>query len=178
MPAKKAPDKSLDAVTLLEHDHREVKSLFKEFEKATQLESRLDLAQHIGQKLSVHAQVEELKFYPAIKAIPEVADMVAESLEEHRQVKELIAELKGMQPSDKTFEPKMKVLMEDVEHHVKEEEKEMFPKVRKGLGKEKLSELGHEMNQLMQTAKGGTASGPERITEPVRDPARTGKTNA
>ena len=68
MPAKKAPDKSLDAVTLLEHDHREVKSLFKEFEKATQLESRLDLAQHIGQKLSVHAQVEELKFYPAIKS--------------------------------------------------------------------------------------------------------------
>lgn len=173
MAARQASDESLDAVTLLEHDHQEVRSLFREFEKAQKPEFKSELARHIGEILSVHARAEEQQFYPAVKSIPGLTDMVLEGLEEHRQVKELIAELDGMKPSDATFEPKMKVLMEDVDHHVDEEEKTMFPKVRQALGKAELQDLGQSMRQLMHASKGAASAVSERTTEPVLDVSRT-----
>jgi len=178
MPAEKAPRTSLDAVALLERDHDQLKLLFKEFEKAKQPQFKLELARHICEKLGLHAEVEEQTFYPAIKAIPKMRDIVLESLEEHRQIKALIAEVAGMEPSDLTFAPKMKVLGEDFGRHVQDEESEMLPRVRNGLGKKKLLELAHEMKLLTHTLKGGAATGPERITEPVRESRTTGKQKA
>jgi hemerythrin superfamily protein len=137
----------VDAISLLESDHRTVKALFKKFEAAKDATAQRDLAKQIGHELTVHATIEEARFYPAVKPIKGVDDMVLESLEEHRQIKELIAELTGLPPSDETFEPRMKVLIEDVEHHVEEEETDMFPKVRKALSKKELDDLGQALQE-------------------------------
>lgn len=149
MPAGKAPDTALDAVALLDRDHTELKRLFSEFEKARQPEFKLELAQHICKKLAVHAQVEEQTFYPAIQAIPEFGDMVLESLQEHRQLKALIAALTGMETANVTFGPRMKVLGEEFGRHVQDEDERMLPRVRKSLSEAVLIELGHRMNRLM-----------------------------
>src|SRR6185437_3975630 len=103
-------------------------------------------------------------------------DMVLESLEEHRQVKELVAKLKAMEPSQSRYEPDMKVLKEDVEHHVQEEEKDMFPKVKKALDKARLEQLGQMMKQRKMAMKKeleGEMMPPERrVQEEVTDPTR------
>src|SRR5437764_123178 len=92
----KSTSKQMDAIELLKHDHDEVRAMFKQFEKAKEPSKQYDIAQKVCLELTIHAYIEETTFYPEIKSIPEMEDMVMESLEEHRQAKELIAKIQPM----------------------------------------------------------------------------------
>ncbi|HET9795831.1 MAG TPA: hemerythrin domain-containing protein [Thermoanaerobaculia bacterium] len=139
----------MDATKLLKQDHDEVRALFKEYEKAGDraVAKKEKLAAQICEALTVHAEIEEEIFYPAVKAArsEEVKDEVREAVEEHKIVKTLVAEIGKMKPSDEQFDAKMTVLKESVEHHASEEEEEMFKQARKNLSKDRLEELGEEM---------------------------------
>jgi hemerythrin superfamily protein len=139
-------DQSQDAIALLVADHREVQAMFKQFEelgdraKAT----KKKLADQICSALELHTQIEEELFYPAVRGVSrDLADLVDESLVEHASAKELIVQLEEMDPEDDLYDAKVKVLGEQIEHHVGEEEEAMFPKVRKL--KLDLVALGQEM---------------------------------
>jgi hemerythrin superfamily protein len=134
----------MSAIDMLEADHREVEDLFEEFESAKGAAEKREVFEEIADKLAVHAAIEERHFYPAAKS-KETEDLLLESSEEHLSVKRLIADLLALDAKDETFEAKVKVLKEQVEHHVEEEEGELFPKVQKLLGKEVLEALEQEM---------------------------------
>lgn len=126
-------DSPRDAVTLLKRDHRMVEALFDEFENAEE-EEQASIAQRVCQLLTVHAQVEEELLYPAAKEAledEEDAELVSEAEVEHGSAKELIAKIEGMTSEDERFKATVKVLGEYIKHHVKEEESELFPKLRK-----------------------------------------------
>lgn len=142
----------MDAITLLKQDHKTVEQLFKSFEKAGDraIATRRRLVEQMIRELSIHASIEELVFYPAVKGISgDLQDHVLESLEEHHVLKWLCSEIDGLDPEDERFCPKVTVLVENVRHHVKEEEQEFFPLVREALGRKVLGELG----ELLETAK-------------------------
>jgi hemerythrin superfamily protein len=145
----------VDAIVLLKDDHKTVEKLFKQFEKAGDgaVKTKRDLVDRIIEELSVHAYIEEQIFYPvAREAVPETEDHVLESLEEHHIVKWVLEELRGMDPEDERFDAKVTVLMENVRHHVEEEEQDWFPAVRKGLGRKRLQELGEQMEKARAEA--------------------------
>jgi hemerythrin superfamily protein len=134
-----------DAIVLLKNDHKEVERLFKQFEKAGEKAhvTKRKLVDQMIEALSVHAAMEEQHFYPAVRAQhPDIEDDVLEGLEEHHIVKWTLDELKDMDPQHERFVAKVTVLMESVRHHVEEEEGEMFPAVRKKMGRKALAELG------------------------------------
>ena len=145
-----------DAIALLTADHREVSDMFAQFDQLGDRAavSKEKLKDKICKALIAHTTIEEEIFYPAVRGkIEEGEDMVDEAVVEHAAAKELIQQLQEMQPDDELYDAKVKVLGEQIEHHVKEEEKEMFPKVRKsGLD---LLALGQEMamrkQELMST---------------------------
>lgn len=116
--------KSQDAIALLKADHREVEELFEKFEKASGADRKQKLAQQICLELSVHAQIEEEIFYPACEGKVE-EDLLKESYVEHDGAKVLIAEIIKGEPSDEFYDAKVKVLQEEIEHHVEEEERRM-----------------------------------------------------
>jgi hemerythrin superfamily protein len=135
-----------DAVALLKTEHAAVKVLF---EKEGQLkkqdgEKKAGLFAQIKAALEVHATIEEEIFYPAVKKArsEHLKDEVREGYEEHKQIKSLLAQISSITPADETYDMKIKVLKEDVEHHVKDEEGEMFPDARRFLGESRLAELG------------------------------------
>src|SRR4051812_42251875 len=136
----------MDAISLLTDQHEEVSKLFKKFEKLGDdaVSERRELFIMIADRLSAHATIEELYFYPAAKS-EKTQDMLVESVEEHLVVKRLIADLLEMEPSDENFVAKMKVLRESVDHHVEEEEGELFPKTKKLLDEDQLLALGVQM---------------------------------
>lgn len=145
----------LDGITLLKNDHRAVEGLFKRFEQAGDRahKTKRKLVDQVIKELSVHAAIEEQVFYPATREYVESAkDDVLESLEEHHIVKWTLSELEGMDPKDERFEAKVTVLMESVRHHVKEEEQDMFPKVRKAMSRSALADLGEQMQRAKATA--------------------------
>jgi len=125
-----------DACDLLDADHRAVKKMFKEYEELTNSRGRtvaqkkMDLARQICHELSVHAQIEEDIFYPALRSAMKDTDLLAEAEVEHQSAKDLIAQIEGMDEADEMFDAKVKVLGEYVDHHVKEERGEIFPKAR------------------------------------------------
>src|SRR5438309_1925906 len=124
----------MDALTLLRNDHRTVERLFKDFEKTGDraVKRKTGLVERIIGELSVHAAIEEQVLYPAArKADPDLDDQVLEALEEHHIVKWTLSELDGMDADDERFDAKVRVLIESVRHHVKEEEGDLFPKLRK-----------------------------------------------
>jgi hemerythrin superfamily protein len=145
-----------DAIALLTADHREVAEMFEQFDqlgdRATA--SKEKLKDKICKALIAHTTIEEEIFYPAVReTIEEGEDMVDEAVVEHAAAKDLIKQLQEMAPDDELYDAKVKVLGEQIDHHVKEEEKEMFPKVKKsGLD---LRALGQEMalrkQELMST---------------------------
>lgn len=142
--------KTNDAVGLLTKDHKDVKTMFEQFEGLTDRSkaSKKKLADQICNALTVHTQLEEKIFYPAVrKAINDEA-MMDEALVEHASAKDLIAQIEGMQADDDLYDAKVKVLSEQIEHHVREEEDEMFPKVRKT--SLDLNALAEEMMALKQ----------------------------
>jgi hemerythrin superfamily protein len=139
---------TMGAIDMLEGQHREVEDLFAEFEEAKDGQKRTVFLQ-IADKLAVHAAIEEKHFYPAAKA-KDTEDLLLESLEEHLAVKRLIADLLNLKEGDETFEAKVTVLKEQVEHHVEEEEQELFPKVEKLLDETTLEALEQEMTATQE----------------------------
>ena len=139
----------MNAIDLLKKQHREVEELFEEFENASEgaKKTRERLCEEISNQLAVHAEIEEKLFYPESKQ-PDTEDLLRESVEEHLAVKRLLRDLVEKGTDDENFEARMKVLKEQVEHHVDEEEKELFPKVRKSCSKEQLEDLGTRMETL------------------------------
>lgn len=145
----------MDAITMLKDDHQAVEKLFKRFEKAGDraYSQKRDIVDRIIEALSVHAAVEEQLFYPVTReTVPDTDDVVLESIEEHHVVKWLLSELETMDPHDERFDAKVTVLIENVRHHVEEEEQEYFPKVREELGRNALSDLGEAMSEARRTA--------------------------
>ncbi len=143
-----------NAVTLLTQDHREVKKLFREFQKLTKKkdeadpEQKRELVQQACRALTVHARLEEELFYPAVRDAIDDDDTMDEAEVEHTAAKQLIAELQSAQPGDPLYDAKFTVLGEYVNHHVEEEEKQMFPKVKK-------SDLDLlELGETMMTRRG------------------------
>lgn len=145
----------MDAITLLKNDHQTVEKLFRRFEKAgdrAHAEKR-EVVDRIIEELSIHAAIEEQLFYPVTRAtVPDVEDVALESLEEHHIVKWVLAELEKLDPTDERFTAKVTVLIENVRHHVEEEETDYFPKVRAELGRKALGELGDAMEEAKKTA--------------------------
>jgi hemerythrin-like domain-containing protein len=143
----------MDAIALLKDDHKKVKELFKQYEaagdKARQKKQRI--AEQVFQELEVHTKLEEDIFYPAVQAkgTKDQKELVAEGIEEHHVVDVLIGELRALSPEHEQYDAKFKVLMENVEHHIEEEEGEMLPDAEKKLGKE-TEALGEQMMQLKQ----------------------------
>jgi hemerythrin-like domain-containing protein len=125
-----------DACDLLDADHKQVKKMFKEYEELTNSRGRtvaqkkMDLARQICHELTVHAQIEEEIFYPALRAALKDTDLIAEAEVEHQTAKDLIAQIEGMDEADEMFDAKVTVLGEYIDHHVKEERNEIFPKAR------------------------------------------------
>jgi hemerythrin superfamily protein len=138
--------KPIDAIAMLTAEHREVKTLFEQYEGLGDraMGSKKKIADQICTALILHAAIEEEIFYPALRqASKEAADLLDEALVEHAGAKDLIAQLQDMDPEDDLYDAKVKVLGEQIEHHVGEEEGEMFPKAKKaGLD---LVALGAEM---------------------------------
>jgi hemerythrin-like domain-containing protein len=143
----------MDPIELLKNDHRKVKELFRSYEAAGDkaFQKKGQLAGQIFMELDVHATIEEEIFYPAVeaKADQEGQKMVDEAEEEHHVVHILLDELKTMDVQDEHFDAKMTVLIENVEHHIGEEEKEMLPDAKKTLGSD-LEQLGQQMEQRKQ----------------------------
>jgi len=145
----------MDAITLLRNDHKTVEKLFKRFEKAGDdaTETKREVVGSIIKELSVHAAIEEQVFYPAVRqALPDVEDTVLEGLEEHHVAKWTLRELIDMSPEHERFDAKVTVLIESVRHHIEEEESELFPEVRKALGRKALGEVGAAMEEARKTA--------------------------
>jgi hemerythrin superfamily protein len=123
--------KAMDAIDLLKADHKEVKGWFKRYEKLHDDGEKGELAARICNALTVHTQIEEEFFYPEAREETEEDDLLDEAKVEHMSAKQLISEIESMEPGEELYDAKVKVLGEYVNHHVKEEEEELFPKVRK-----------------------------------------------
>ena len=139
----------MDAIELLTKDHNEVRGLFEQFKQAKEAEDSDRMRQiqkEIFSELEGHTRVEEDIFYPAVRELDDedLTETVAEGIQEHHVVKVLMREIEDVS-GDETFESKMAVLMENVEHHADEEEEELFPELRSKMGEPRLQELGAEM---------------------------------
>ncbi|WP_248962161.1 hemerythrin domain-containing protein [Sphaerisporangium perillae] len=145
----------MDAIVLLKDDHKTVEKLFKQFEKAGEraYKEKRQIVQQILHELTTHAYIEEEIFYPtARKDVPQTEDHVLESVEEHHVVVWMLSELRDLDPKDERYDAKVTVLMENVRHHVEEEEQEWFPQVREAMGRKKLQELGEQMEKAKADA--------------------------
>jgi hemerythrin-like domain-containing protein len=145
----------MKATELLKKQHREVKALFRQAKKA-EPEGRREILDEIEEKLTHHMHIEEEVFYPAVRELEtkKTEEMIPEAYEEHHVVTLVLAEFPDLDPEDERFEAKMTVLDELIEHHVEEEEKEMFKAAEK-LGDERLNELGAEMERMTAEAEEG-----------------------
>jgi len=132
---KPVEEHAIDAITLLTEDHKKVKKLFTDFTKLAKANAsntaKADVVHQICCALTIHAQIEEEILYPAVRAAIKDNDLMDEADVEHAEAKSLIAQLKAMKPTDDHYYAKVTVLGENIDHHIKEEEGEMFPKARK-----------------------------------------------
>jgi hemerythrin superfamily protein len=146
---------STDAIVLLRDDHKQIKRLFREFEQAGERATKTkgSIVAKIIEALTVHTYLENEVMYPEVrKLMPELEDDVLESYEEHHVADVLCVELSMLSPDHERFEAKTTVLIENVEHHIEEEEQDWFPKVREGLGRKQLQRIGHQMLELRKNA--------------------------
>jgi hemerythrin superfamily protein len=162
------PTPKLDAVALLKADHRKVEDLFAKFEAAAGDGKKQALATQICMELTIHTKIEEDVFYPACEGAVE-EDLLKEAYVEHDGAKVLIAEIEAGGPDDEFYDAKVKVLSEQIEHHVKEEEQRvegMFAQARKaGLDMDALGEkMAAEKQQLMASYKSTGLPTPETPT--------------
>jgi hemerythrin-like domain-containing protein len=146
---------STDAIVLLKDEHKQIKKAFRDFEKAGEraYAAKGKAVDRIIELLTVHTYIENEVMYPRVRELlPEVEDDVLESYEEHHVADVLVMELAAMKPQDERFTAKTTVLIENVEHHIEEEEEEWFPKVREGLGRNQLKEIGAQMIEARKKA--------------------------
>ena len=141
-------DQPVDAIAMLKEDHQRVKDLFAQYEGTSNMEAKWTVAEEVFVELETHAQLEEQIFYPAVNDdSDEGPALVQEALQEHQQVKDLIVTLREMGPDNHDFDATFRALMQNVEHHVEEEENQMFPLAEQALV-EDLDELKDEMQEL------------------------------
>ncbi|WP_062989740.1 hemerythrin domain-containing protein [Nocardia anaemiae] len=146
---------STDAIVLLREDHKEIRKLFRDFEKAGDdaHATKGRLVDKIIEALTVHTYLENECMYPTVrKLVPDLEEDILESYEEHHVADVLAMELAGMKPEDERFTAKATVLIESVDHHIDEEEGTWFPKVRDRLGRKQLQEIGAQMIELRKKA--------------------------
>lgn len=149
----------MDAFELLKNDHAKVSSLFDQIEPATDAATRQRLFTQLKQELDVHAHIEETILYPALKGAAETRDITEEAYEEHQEVKDLLAELEATPADSEEWSDMIMELRENVEHHVEEEEGEMFTKAREVLSEQQINEIGARMStekQQQQKAAGAS----------------------
>jgi len=149
----------VNAIDLLEEDHRKVKKMLAEGERTTERAevTRSDLYATLRREMETHERIEEEIFYPALKRHPKAKDIVLEGFEEHHVVDEIMGELGETDVTDETWAAKFKVMKESIEHHIEEEEGEMFPKARQAFEKNELEVLGARMLELKQLSLQETA---------------------
>lgn len=153
----------MDALQLLKEDHQKVRGLFNEFRSAAEADDAKkmeDLKESIFTELDTHTAIEERVFYPAVRRAGggKLDDLTDESKEEHHVVDLLIEEVRSLSSSDNQFKAKMKVMMENVEHHASEEENKMFPKVRDLMDAQQLEQLGVELEEEKSKVKSESTS--------------------
>jgi hemerythrin superfamily protein len=146
---------SSDAIVLLKNDHKEIRRLFSQFDRAgdNAEATKGALVKKIIELLTVHTYIENEVMYPEVRRLlPDLEDDILESYEEHHVADVLVSELMMLSPRDERFDAKTTVLIESVRHHIEEEEEDWFPKVRAGLGRKQLQELGAKMEQKRKKA--------------------------
>jgi hemerythrin-like domain-containing protein len=145
-------ERFMDAFELLKQDHKKVSGIFEKLEPTTErgVKTREELFTQLKQELDVHTRIEETILYPVLKESKETKDITLEAYEEHNVVKQLLAELEELPKDDETWGAKLTVLKENVEHHVEEEEDEMFKSARKVLSQQEIEELGARLEAAKQ----------------------------
>jgi hypothetical protein len=151
----------MDALTLLKQDHDRVKKMLAEGEDTTERaeKTRAELFERLKGDLMIHERMEEEVLYPALKQHPKARELALEGYEEHHVVDQILAELEQTDPTDETWAAKWKVAKENLEHHIDEEESEMFPKSRRAFSAEELEQMGARMAEIRSLAKQVAASG-------------------
>lgn len=151
----------MNGIQLLKEDHKKARGLFQQLENDGEddPQKREKLFAELKQELDIHAHIEETIFYPALKKEAETRDITLEGLEEHHVMKVLLRELEANNSDGDRWMPKLKVLMENVIHHVQEEEGEMFIKAQEVLGEERINELGAQMLKEKQAQQKGASAG-------------------
>jgi hemerythrin-like domain-containing protein len=154
----------MNAITMLTDDHRAVKKLLSELETTTErgVKTREELFSRLKADLTVHEIIEEEIFYPALKEHPKAKDIVLEAYEEHNVVDTLMGELSSLPADDERWGAKAKVMQENIEHHIEEEEGDMFKKARQVFDEAELEELGERMARRRVSAERETAPTPVR----------------
>ena len=150
----------MNAFQLLKEDHQKVSGLFQQLEPTTERaeKTRTELFAKLKEELDIHAKIEESVLYPAIKQAAETREIVLEGFEEHHVIKMLLKELEAMPVDTEQWSAKLKVLQENVEHHVEEEEGEMFQKARQVLSEDDINRLGAQMEEMKLQLKQQTKS--------------------
>jgi hemerythrin-like domain-containing protein len=145
----------LDALQLMKDDHATVRKLLDQLEQTTErgVKTREELFTRIKKELTVHETIEEEIFYPALRAHPRAKELVLEAYEEHDVVDRLLGELGSTPFDDETWGPKAKVMQENLEHHIEEEEGEMFQKARQAFSRDELRDLGERMTERKRSAQ-------------------------
>ena len=146
---------STDAIVMLKNDHKEIEKAFKAFEKAGEnaTKEKERAVKRIIELLTVHTYIENEVMYPRVRELlPELEDEIDESYEEHHVADLVVMELYGMKGSMERFDAKTTVLIENVRHHIEEEEQEWFPRVRESLGRKQLQDIGAEMERARKKA--------------------------
>jgi hemerythrin-like domain-containing protein len=146
---------STDAIVLLKAEHKEIKSVFAKFEQAGEnaTKTKGELVTKMIELLTIHTYIENEIMYPEVrKLLPDLEDDILESYEEHHVADLLVMELVAMSPDAERFDAKTTVLIENVTHHIEEEEQDWFPKVRQGLGRKQLSEIGEQLLEAKKRA--------------------------
>ena len=143
-----------DAIAMLKADHQRVRDLFSQYEATNNQATKRTLAAQVFMELETHAQLEENIFYPAVnEGTDEGPDLVKDSVQDHETVHQLIQELQGMAHDTDAFDAKFQELIRNVEHHVEEEESEMFPLAEQELA-EDLDEMSEEMQEMKADLQG------------------------
>ncbi len=144
----------MDAIALLKEDHDKVKKMLADGEETTERaeKTRTELFTKLKAEMEIHERIEEEIFYPALKSHPKAQDIVLEGYEEHHVVDEIMGELGATDVTDETWAAKFKVMKENIEHHIEEEEGEMFTQARQVFSTDELETLGSRMMELKQLA--------------------------
>lgn len=144
----------MSAIEVLKQDHRRVEQMFGQFqEAAASPERKQEIVNEIIRELSIHAAIEEEILYPIVREVlPDGDELAQESLQEHHQAKQVLSDLDSMSPGDAQFDQSVGRLIEDIEHHVEEEESEMFPRLQEALDDESLADIGRELEEAKNRA--------------------------